>query len=225
MAGIHVAVVDEHEVVRAGLEAWLADQSGFARVSGFASQRDFLDWAAGSDPVDAVVTEIQEEGRAPDLDGLRLVCDCGPGVVVYSRLSAPEVILASLDAGATSYLVKSEGREHLLEAVQRVGENKSYIGPQMAEALRLRNAVGRVTLSEREREVLMAWLRTESKDQVGQLLHIAPATVRTHLQRIRNKYAQNGRPAHTKSALFALAVEDGVIGLGDLNSDHRSVRT
>ena len=220
MGETHVAVVDEHEVVRAGLQTWLAPVT---QVSGFASHRELLDWFPTSDGVDAVVTEIQENGRAPDLYCLQTICTLGPRVIVYSRLTSPEVILACIDAGATSYLVKSEGKDQLLEAVRRACGGESHIGPAMAEALHRRNAVGRVTLSEREREVLMAWLRTESKDEVGRILHIAPATVRTHLQRIRVKYAQTGRPASTKSALFALAVEDGLIGLSDLGSDRQSV--
>lgn len=231
---MHVAIVDEHEVVRAGLAAWLASDPAITKVSGFAGHRDFLDRVPptgradgradgqADGQVDIVVTEIQEEGRAPDLDCLRSISNLGAGVIVYSRLASAEVILSCIDAGATSYLVKSEGREHLLEAVRRAGTGDSYIGPQMAEALRRRNAVGRVTLSGREREVLMAWLRTESKDEVGRLLHIAPATVRTHLQRIRAKYALTGRQAPTKSALFVLAVEDGLIGLADLGADGQS---
>lgn len=219
MAGIHIAVVDEHEVVHAGLGIWLAGLDADVCVTGFTRSHDCLQWLSGAENVDAVVAEIQEGGRAPDLECLRLMCDRRAGVIVYSRLMSSEVILASIDAGAASYVVKSEGRVHLLEAARRVLRGQSYIAPRMAEALHRGNAVGRVTLSEREREVLMAWLGTESKDEVGRMLHIAPATVRTHLQRIRAKYAQTGRPAHTKSALFALAVEDGLIGLGDLNGD------
>ena len=215
MSGNHVALVDEHEVVRAGLQDWL---SGHGRVSGFASQRDYLEWIGTAGRVDAVVTEIEQDGRAPDLACLRQMCGCGPAVIVYSRLASPELILACIDEGVTTYLVKSESREHLLEAVRRAGDDEPYIGPQMAQALRRRNEFGRVTLSQREREVLMAWLRTESKDEVGRLLNIAPATVRTHLQRVRAKYAQTGRPASTKSALFAQAVQDGLIGLAELGA-------
>lgn len=225
MSGIHVAVVDEHEVVRAGLAAWLGSDPAVAAVSGFAGHRDYLDQAGATGRADVVVTEVGQDGHAPDLDCLSTICGLGAPIVVYSRLASAEVILSCIDAGAISYLVKSEGRDHLLEAVRRAGVGESYIGPQMAEALRRRNAVGRVTLSEREREVLMAWLRTESKDEVGRLLHIAPATVRTHLQRIRGKYALTGRRAHTKSALFVLAVEDGLIGLADLGADGQSAFT
>ena len=71
-------------------------------------------------------------------------------------------------------------------------------------------------LAPREREVLIAWLLTDNKELVGRQLHISPTTVRTHLQRIRAKYAAVGRPAPTKAALVARAIQDGLISVDDL---------
>jgi DNA-binding CsgD family transcriptional regulator len=71
-------------------------------------------------------------------------------------------------------------------------------------------------LSAREQEVLIAWLRTDSKVAVGQALFISLSTVRTHIQRIREKYEAVGRPASTKAALTARAIQDGFIKVGDL---------
>ena len=86
----------------------------------------------------------------------------------------------------------------------------------MAKALLNDTALGRIKLSEREKEVLVAWFQTENKDLVAKRLYIAPTTVRTHLQRARAKYAAVGRPAPTKSALLARAIEDGILSLNDL---------
>jgi DNA-binding CsgD family transcriptional regulator len=77
-------------------------------------------------------------------------------------------------------------------------------------------SLGRPNLPAREEEVLIAWFQTESKDLVAEKLHIAPSTVRTHLQRVRAKYAAVGRPATTKAALVARAIQDGIINLDDL---------
>lgn len=74
----------------------------------------------------------------------------------------------------------------------------------------------RPELAPREKEVLIAWFRTDSKDGVARQLHIAPTTVRTHLQRVRAKYAAVGRPAPTKAALVARALQDGLIHVDDL---------
>lgn len=220
VAGIRVAIVDEHEVVRAGLESWLqSQQPDLTPVGSFARAADFLAWLPRTPALDVVVTEIREDGSAPDLDGLRRLCEAGPAVVVHSAVASDEVILSSLDAGAATYVSKADGRDHLLEALRSVGNGDGYVAPRMAAALHRSLSMGRLALSDRERQVLVAWFTTESKDHVGNLLHIAPATVRTHLQRVRAKYASVGRPAPTKSALLARAIEDGIIGLDDLGSN------
>lgn len=88
----------------------------------------------------------------------------------------------------------------------------------MSVAMEQSAAVGRLNLSDREKQLLAAWLRTDSKEEVARSLHIAPATVRTHVQRVRTKYTNAGRPAPTKAALLARAIEDGIVGLGDLSA-------
>lgn len=217
---ISVALVDEHEVVRSGLTDWLTGPPLNAQIAAeFADPLQCLAWIRTAPPADVVLAEIQTNGYAPDLARLRALCQAGPPVVVYSRITSEEVILASVDAGAAAYVGKSEDRAHVIEAVRNTAAGRAYASPAMAEATRRGNAVGRIALSEREKEVLVAWFCTESKGDVGQMLHISTATVRTHLQRIRAKYAEMGRPASTKCALLARAVEDGIIGLSELNSD------
>lgn len=70
-------------------------------------------------------------------------------------------------------------------------------------------------LSAREVEVLLAWLRCDSKAAAARELFLSVTTVNTHITRIRAKYAAVGRPAHTKATLFARAVQDGIIDLDD----------
>ncbi len=74
----------------------------------------------------------------------------------------------------------------------------------------------RADLAPREKEVLLAWLLNDNKDDVARELKISTTTVRTHLQRIRDKYAAAGRPANTKAALVARAIQDGLIDVNDL---------
>lgn len=74
----------------------------------------------------------------------------------------------------------------------------------------------RPELAPREKEVLITWLLTDNKNVAARQLHVSPATVRTHLQRIRAKYAAVGRPARTKASLVARALQDGLIEIDDL---------
>ncbi|MFW0788929.1 LuxR C-terminal-related transcriptional regulator [Gordonia sp. CPCC 205333] len=75
--------------------------------------------------------------------------------------------------------------------------------------------VPRPALSQREIEVLLAWLVTESKRDAAQALFISPATVSTHVSRIRDKYAEIGRPAPTKAHLLIRALQDGFTSIED----------
>lgn len=79
-----------------------------------------------------------------------------------------------------------------------------------------RTDLPRPVLTPREAEVLRTWLLVDSKPAVGQELFISLGTVNTHLTRIRAKYAEIGRPAPTKAALVARAVQDGLISLDEL---------
>lgn len=207
MCTTRVAVVDEYDVVRAGLESWLATEQPLKVAGSFAHPSECLAWLPTHGDVDI-----------PDIECLRELCAVGPAVVVYSRLTGAEVILACLDAGARCFVAKADGRDQLIAALESVGAGVPYVSPRMADALNHSTTTGRLHLSDREKQVLMAWLRTDSKDEVAESLHIAPATVRTHVQRVRIKYANAGRPAPTKSALLARAIEDGIVGLSDLST-------
>ena len=215
---VTVAIIDDHDVVHAGVDAWCADADPPIRLVGsFATPSEFFARGPdGSNEVDVVLLDLQIDGNRPEFRTLRELCECGQCVVVYSHLTADEVILNCLDLGAVTYLAKSEGKRHLIDAIHAAHSTTPYVGPRMAKALLNNTALGRIKLSEREKEVLVAWFQTENKDLVAKRLYIAPTTVRTHLQRARAKYAAVGRPAPTKSALLARAIEDGILSLNDL---------
>lgn len=212
-----IVVIDDQEVVHAGIEAWCASAVPSVQPLGaYFSPAEFLAaHPSGDDGVDVVVMDLRFGGRL-DFESLRTLCVQDRRVIVYSDVTADEVILTCLDIGASTYLVKSEGKRHLIDAIRDASTAMPYVGPRMARAVGNDCTLGRLKLSEREREVLVAWFQTESKEAVGKRLYIAPTTVRTHLQRARAKYASVGRPAPTKSALLARAIEDGILALHDL---------
>jgi DNA-binding NarL/FixJ family response regulator len=216
--GPSIVIIDGQDVVHAGIEAWLLGAHPPVKiVDNFSRPADFMAvYPAATQAVDVVVFELQYEGHRPEFAALRELCRAGHRVVVYSHLVADEVILTSLDAGAASYVAKSEGGEHLREAIYQARRDERYVPPRMARALLNDKTIGRPHLSEREREVLLTWFQTENKELVAKRLFIEPSTVRTHLQRIRAKYAAGGRPAPTKAALVARAIQDGILSADDL---------
>jgi DNA-binding NarL/FixJ family response regulator len=213
-----VVIVDGNDVVHAGLEASLTKEVPPIKIVGnYRTPADFLsDHADAHWAVDVVLFGLQYEGHAPEFDALRKACDAGHRVIVFSHLINDEIILSSLDAGALTYVAKSESGEHLREALYAARQGRTYVAPLLARALLTSVTAGRPELSAREKQTLIRWLQTENKDLVAASLYIEPTTVRTHLQRVRAKYSAAGRPAPTKGKLVARAIQDGIVSAGDL---------
>lgn len=214
-AVIGVALVDDHEVVLAGIQGWCqaADPPIAVRIA--CKHPDELA-DVGVPRVDVVVLDLQFDGSGPALQSIRKFAAAGHRVIVYSMVTEPGTILACLDLGALTYLAKSEGKGHLVAAIHAAVSDAPYVGPTMAGAMAGDKGNDRPTLSSREQEVLLQWFRTESKSLVGTALHLTMSTVNTHLGRVRTKYAAVGRPAPTKAALVARAVQDGLISIDEL---------
>jgi DNA-binding NarL/FixJ family response regulator len=213
-----IAVVDDHDVIHAGVGAWCALATPPIQVvsNHLTGESLLAAHPAGDDGVSAVVLDLELRSRQPDFDTVAAIVDAGHRVVVYSHLENNEIILQCLDIGAVTYLAKTEGQQHLVDAIRAASTDEPYVGPRMAAAILYDTTVGRPNLSERERQVLKAWFQTENKEMVGRRLHLAPGTIKTHLQRIRAKYAAVGRPATTKAKLVARAMQDGIIGIEEL---------
>ncbi|MUL48676.1 response regulator transcription factor [Mycobacterium sp. CBMA293] len=213
-----IAVVDDHDVIHTGIAAWCAQATPPIRVaSDHLDAESFLAAYPQAVPdLTAVILDLELRSRQPDFDAVSAIADAGHAVIVYSHLENAEVILRCLGIGVVTYLAKSEGQGHLIEAIKAASTHEPYVGPRMAAAICSDTDLGRPGLTEREREVLKAWFQTESKDIVAKRLHLAPTTVRTHLQRVRAKYAAAGRPAATKAQLVARAVQDGILSVEDL---------
>ncbi|MCV7256000.1 response regulator transcription factor [Mycobacterium hackensackense] len=215
---IPVALIDDHDVIHAGVKAWFAEADPpIDLVADYPDPSSFLaEHPRGDGSIEVVLFDLQYERYRPEFESLSEVCAAGHRVIVYSHMSTDEVILSSLDAGAMTFLGKGEDKQHLFDAIYAAHSNTPYVGPRMAKALFNDRTVGRPGLSTREREVLIAWFQTENKEFVAKRLFIEPSTVRTHLQRARAKYAAVGRPAPTKAALIARAVQDGILSIDDL---------
>lgn len=215
---ISVALIDDHDVIHAGIAAWLSQADPPLEVVGsYLSVEAFLkEHPPGSARADVVVVDLELTSRRIHFSDIEELVRNGRRIVVFSHIEIDEIILKCLDLGAASYVAKSEGRRHLAEAIIAARLDVPYVAPRMAGAMVRDRTVGRPKLPPREKEVLLAWFQADNKDLVADKLRIAPSTVSTHLERVRAKYAAVGRPATTKAALVARALQDGIIDIDDL---------
>lgn len=214
----HVSVVDAYEVVYAGISSWLAADGELSAAA--AAHYTDIGQLLREHPIPADRAHVVLLGlnvdEPPNFNAVRELSARGHRVVVYAHLTDHDAIRSVIASGALSYLTKAEGRDHLLAAIRSAVTATPYAGPSMEAALQGHDACPRPVLAPREQEVLLAWFQTDSKDMVAQQLFLAPSTVRTHLQRIRAKYTAAGRPAGTKAALVARAIQDRIISIDDL---------
>lgn len=214
---VRVAVIDDHDAIRSGIGSWCAHAVPPIMVVGdYSNSEDFLTAYPDGAGVDAVVLDLELSSRRCDFDAVQQVAAAGHRVLIYSHIEQDEVIMNCLERGAITYIAKSEGRQHLLTAIRDAAEDRAHVGPRMASALNNDLRHNRPSLSVRERQVLLAWFQTESKELVARQLFMSAGSVKTYLQRVRAKYAAVGRPAPTKAALVARAVQDGIISVDDL---------
>ncbi|WP_446216570.1 response regulator transcription factor [Micromonospora sp. IBHARD004] len=204
---IGVAIVDDHPVVIDGVRAWLAAEPRL-RVLATGDDPDVVLRAAPE--AEVVLLDLRLHGRMV-IDKLAELSAAGRRVVVYSEHTDPDTMLAALDAGAVAFLAKHEGREHCVATVLAAASDRPYVPPALAGAMVGDPRPDRPALSDKEREALLLWFQSMSKASVARRMRISEHTVKQYVDRARIKYTRAGRPAATKAALLARAIEDGLV--------------
>ena len=199
---IRVLLVDDHRLVRVGLES-LVNAAGDMVVVGAAADGAQGVELARATPPDVVLMDLS----MPGMDGVeatRRILTEHPrtAVVVLTSFSDRERILDAIDAGATGYLLKDAEPAELLRGIRAAVRGESPLDPRAARAVlgaRLqRRAVGELTA--REREVLALVGKGLANKQIARTLGITERTVKAHLTSI---FQRIGVADRTSAALWA----------------------
>jgi DNA-binding NarL/FixJ family response regulator len=215
VGAVRIAIVDDHPAVVEGIRAWCAAAEPAIVVLASGDRVEVATAGPGAE-ADVVVFDLLLEAGIPSFRALARLVGAGRRIVVYSRSGERDTILRCLEVGVATYLTKAEGHEHLIPALRAVAQGRPYLSPALVEAVADDRRAERPTLSEREREVLLAWFESDSKSLVAARFGLSVKTIETYIGRVRIKYAEVGRPASTKAALVARALQDGLVDLSDL---------
>ena len=199
---IRVLLVDDHVVVRAGLEELLRTTGEIEVVGAAADGAEAVRLAVERAP-DVVLMDLE----MPGVDGIEatrrvLAAGSDAAVVVLTSFSDRERILQALDAGAVGYLLKDAEPHELVSAIRAAARGESPLAPKAASAVlgARRERAPAAELTEREREVLSLVGAGLQNKEIARRLGISEKTVKAHLTSV---FRQLGVFDRTQAALWA----------------------
>ncbi|MGD9700942.1 MAG: response regulator [Acidimicrobiia bacterium] len=199
---IRVLVVDDHVVVRSGLEQLLATTDDIELVGTASNGNEAIERVDELHP-DVVLMDLS----MPELDGVeatRRISAEHPSshVLVLTSFSDQTRILDALSAGADGYLLKHADPDDIAEAIRAVHAGGSPLDPKAARTLleSRRARQNAPQLTDREREVLLLVREGLANKQIARRLGIAERTVKAHLTSVFQRLGVSDR---TQAALWA----------------------
>lgn len=202
---IRVATIDNHEIVRDGITARIAAQApDIAVVASTATVEEFF--SAGTE-VDVVLLDLMLEAGQSSPHIPRLVT-AGCRVLLYTTEERPVPLRNAVTLGANGVLLKSDPPATMIEAIRATAAGEFACSGPMAHAL-LSDETNVADLSPRQIDILQA--RDEGLDyrHIATLFDCSEGAVKTHLQRVREKFRAIGIEPGNSHHLTRLATEQG----------------
>ena len=203
---IKIITVDDHVMVRLGMQQALQRQDDFNFLCAFDSGEDALEGLTELSPDIAVV-----DYRLPGIDGVETTARIRADfpdvqVLMLSAHDSSEDIGRAVDAGVRGYVTKNHDATLVFDAVRAIAAGKTYFPPDIERNLAKRSQ--RKTLSPREVEVLTFLAKGLSNKQIQSHLNISVYTVRNHLCTVFEKLG-----AEDRTHAVVIALREGLIEL------------
>ncbi len=203
---IRLVIVDDHVLVRQGIRAFLETHTDLAIVGEAEDAAGATAVCAEHQPHVALVDLVMPGGGIQATRDIRAVSP-NTQVVLLTSFDDAQQILAAVQAGALSCLLKDVNAESLADAVRKAARGEAVLHPRVAghlmDALRrgsMPSTQALESLSQREREVLGLMAEGLSNQQIADQLGIGEKTVKTH---VSNVLAKLGVSDRTQAAVFA----------------------
>jgi len=199
-----VVVCDDHPLFREGMVRVLR-ASGLDVIGEAADGRAALDTIRELSPDVAVV-----DYKMPGLDGVALVHavtrdELPTRVLLVSAFDDSSIVYEALSSGALGYISKEAPPEQVVDAVRAIARGEEVVPPELARGLaaevRKRAKGNMMVLTPRELEVVRFIAEGLSVPDISKQIHLSPATVRTHIQKLYEKLGVSDRGAAVAEAM------------------------
>ncbi|CAN5235718.1 response regulator transcription factor [soil metagenome] len=196
-------IIDEHPVVRQGVEALLENTWPGAVVASARNLEAALQAEAGAKP-DIVVVDPWKSGADVGELVKRLREELGAPIVVFTADGGARLLSEALKAGVQGYVRKDSPSSDLIRAIEAARAGEFYVDPGLSSTIVLEE--GDRTLSARQRQILQMLADGMQTDAVAKDLGLSTETIRTHTKRILAKLE-----ASTRTQAVAIGIRYGLI--------------
>jgi two-component system, NarL family, response regulator DevR len=205
---INVFLLDDHEVVRAGLRDLLEADDEITVVGEASTAEEALVRIPAVQPNVAILDVRLRDSEADGISVCRDIRSAHPEIscLMLSSYADDEALFASVMAGAAGYLLKEIRGREIVESVKRAARGESLLDPTLAQQFidRLRSGgpddALLARLTERERKVLDLVAEGKTNREIGAELYLAEKTVKNYVSNILSKLGMQRR---TEAAVFA----------------------
>ena len=196
---IRILVADDHLVYRLGMRTLLSTEEAFVVVGEAATAEDAVAMFQASEP-DVLLLDLRMP-RGGGLSAVREIMRFAPAarILIVTSYEMEEEIFQIMQAGATGYLLKDQGREALFEAIFAVHNGERWLPERISSSLAERNA--RKDLTRRELEIAHLLVRGLTNHEIAGVLRISESTVKNHIYSLLAKLQVADR---TEAASFCL---------------------
>ncbi len=193
---IKVFIVDDHPVVRQGLKAFLATQNGIEIVGEAGDGEAAWEGIQKAEP-DVAIIDLHLPGwNGIQLTGVIRTAGLSTKVIILSSFCEDDEVIAAIEAGALSYLMKDSPPEKLVEAIVAAQDGEPVLHPRIAKKLMQRVVKpepGFEPLTSKEKEILGLLVKGKSNREIALESHISETTVKTHISNIIHKLGVKDR--------------------------------
>ena len=203
---MRIMVVDDHEVVRLGLNNLLSRQPGWQVVAEAGTVAEAIGLAHEHLP-DVVVLDIRlSDGNG--IEACRAIVKAHPEikVIMLTSFAEDELLFKAISAGAVGYVLKQVGNNDLVRAIETVGRGEALLDPSvtgqvLAKLRESTRSVAFTDLSERELRVLALIAQGKTNREIATLLFLGEGTVRNYVSNILDKLGLSNRAEATAYAV------------------------
>jgi DNA-binding NarL/FixJ family response regulator len=199
-------IVDDHEVVRLGLNNLLARQPGWQVVAEAGTVANAIQLADEYEP-DVVLMDIRL-GHESGIEACREIVKAHPDtkVIMLTSFAQDELLFNAISAGAVGYVLKQVGNDDLIRVIKTVAQGNASLDPgvtgQVLAKLRASTrSEAFADLSERELKVLALITQGKTNKEIATSLYLGEGTIRNYVSNILEKMGLGNRAEATAYAV------------------------